>query len=109
VNGREPLEVIDVGNEQRDGAPRRARLREGSRRRVDESIVAEDAFVKMLEDGSLTEWESAVESSTVRWWHRAPQVQLRAVASCIWCSMSRWPHLRAGTRRLARMWSTWTY
>jgi len=48
VHSREPLEMIDVGNEQRDGAPRRARLSQGSRRRVDEIVVGEDAFVEML-------------------------------------------------------------
>jgi hypothetical protein len=48
VHSREPLEMIDVGNEQRDGAPRRGRLSQGSRRRVDKIVVPEDAFVEML-------------------------------------------------------------
>jgi hypothetical protein len=48
MHGRQPLEMIDVRDEQRDGAPRRARLSEGSRRCVDEVIVGEDALVEML-------------------------------------------------------------
>ena len=59
MNRRQTLEMVDVRNEQSDASLRRARLGERRRRRVDEMVVAEDAFVQILKNGPLAEWESA--------------------------------------------------